>query len=118
MVVIANEAEAAGAVGPCALTLVVHDEVALQQYDGGVRHGPPIRVDHLPLHQAAVVDCDIAVPREHEACDQQWCDHPAARCPVAHAHPLVAPEVSPRMNSCCAMRNTKIEGTSTITAKA
>src|SRR5262245_15816926 len=118
MVVVPIEAEAAGAVGARALALVVHDEVALQQYHGGVRHRPPICVDDLTLNYTAVIESDMAVPRERGARDRKRYDHPTAGCPVRHGHPLVAPEVSPRINSFCAMRNTKIEGASTITAKA
>src|SRR5262245_33758264 len=118
MVVVALEAEAAGAVGARALAFVVHDEVALQQYHGGIWHRPPICVDDLTLNDTAVIESDIAVPRERGACDRKRDDHPAARCPTRHGHPLVAPEVSPRINSFCAMRNTKIEGASTMTAKA
>src|SRR4051812_32628422 len=33
-------------------------------------------------------------------------------------HPFVAPDVNPRMNSFCAIRNTRIDGASTITANA
>jgi len=118
MVVIPGEAKLASAVGARALALVVHDEVALQQYHGGIRHWPPIRVDDLALNYTAVIERDITVPRERGACDHKRCDHPATLCPARHHHPLVAPEVSPRMNSFCAMRNTKIEGANTMAAKA
>jgi hypothetical protein len=69
MVVIAREAKAAGAVGARALALVVHDEVAVQQYDLGIRNGPSTRIDDSALDEAAVIERDITVPCESKTCD-------------------------------------------------
>src|SRR5215475_9902870 len=99
MVVVPGKAEAAGAVGARALAFVVHDEVALQQYHGGIRHWSPICVDDLALNDTTVIESDIAVPRKRGACERKRQDHPAARYPARHGHPLVAPDVSPRINS-------------------
>src|ERR671913_2047473 len=112
-----GEAVDALRVGRGALLFLVIDEVALEEDDRGARHRRARPVLHLALDDAVVVEGDIDVPRHDDGYERQR-DGDEAVGEGAPLHPLVAPEVRPRMNSFCAIRKMASPGISTRTTKA
>src|SRR5262249_51527709 len=92
--------------------------VALEEDDRGARHRCARAVVHLPFDDAAVVESDIDVPSGDHERDDRRDEEEAMGEKASPAHPLVAPEVRPRMNSFCAIRNMVRPGTRTMTTKA
>src|SRR5918993_1567715 len=123
---VALEAEAPA--GPRGRTLLLHigGEVQHPERDRGVGHGLAARVDDAALDDAVVVGRHMDVPYEdcrrdragnnHEATEKE--PFPARRVVISFAHPFVAPEVRPRMNSFWARRKSRMPGASTMMTKA
>src|SRR5712671_1361385 len=114
----AVKAKGAVRVGRGAPQLLVIDEIALEEDDRGARHRSARAVAYLAFDDAAVVEGDIDVPAGDKDCDGQRHRDEAMAEDASPAHPLVAPEVRPRMNSFCAIRKMVRPGTSTRTTKA
>src|SRR5206468_3080718 len=120
----AGELEPAGFVRPGARPFLKGRELDRPERDRGAADGSPVRPDHGSAHDAAVVRRDPEIPdgdgkndragRQNEPVQQK----PSPARPFFLAHPLVAPEVRPRMNSFWARRNSRIPGASTMMQKA
>src|SRR5689334_10399218 len=115
---VVGEAERAVGIRRRVAALLMGDEAALEQHDGRAAHRLPRRIDHPAFHDAVIVAGDVHEPQHRDDGDRAGHDHPAREEPARQLHPFVAPEVRPRMNSFWAIRNTRIDGASTMTAKA
>ena len=123
---IAIEAETPIGAGARARVLDIGGEVQHPERDRGVGDGLALRVDDEPFDDAVVMGRHIEVPREDrgrdrarhedEAVEQEAPPERPVRIVVAH--PLVAPEVRPWMNSFCARRKSRMPGASTMMQKA
>src|SRR5260370_25642573 len=105
-------------IGHGALLLLIIDEVALEEDDRSAWHRSAHAVAHLAFDDAAVVEGDKDIPAGDHERNHERHQEKAMQEKASPAHPLVAPEVRPRMNSFCAIKKMVRPGTSTRTTKA
>src|SRR4051794_4063132 len=126
MGVVMLEAETAIRAGPRARLLDISREVQDPERDARVRDRLAAGIDDTALDHAVVVRRHIEVPGEDRGRDRARHEHeaveeeppPERAVGIVAAHPLVAPEVRPRMNSFWASRNRRMPGASTMMTKA